>query len=79
MIRQYGVLVDRLKNIDRVKLAHAVSLTVSSITIETRIATTGDIEHPELVGKLHLHESLATGPIFQLDSHSHRIGIPSSS
>ncbi|MEI8213760.1 MAG: recombinase family protein [Planctomycetota bacterium] len=63
VIQQYGALVDRLHNADRVKLAHAISLTVASITIETRNAKTGDIEHPELVGKLHLHESLATKPI----------------
>ncbi len=47
----------------RVKLAHAISLTVASITIEARTAKTGDIEHPELVGKLQLHETLATKPI----------------
>jgi hypothetical protein len=63
VIQQYGALVERLQNADRVKLAHAISLTVASITIETRTATTGDIEHPELVGTLHLHESLATKPI----------------
>ena len=57
------MLVDRLHNADRVKLAHAISLTVASITIETRNAKTGDVEHPELVGKLRLHESLATKPI----------------
>lgn len=63
MIQQYGALVDRLHNADRVKLAHAISLTVASITIETRTAKTGNIEHPELVGKLQLHESLATKPM----------------
>lgn len=35
----------------------------ASITIETGNAETGDIEHPELVGKLQLHESLASKPI----------------
>ncbi|MCY3008003.1 MAG: hypothetical protein NTV29_18765 [Planctomycetota bacterium] len=63
VIQQYGALVERLHNADRVKLAHAISLTVASITIELRTAQTGDIEHPELVGKLQLHESLATKPI----------------
>jgi site-specific DNA recombinase len=63
VIQQYGALVERLQNADRVKLAHAISLTVGSITIETRTATTGDIDHPELVGTLQLHESLATKPI----------------
>ena len=33
------------------------------ITIENRTTTTGDIEHPELVGRLQLHKSLATKPI----------------
>ncbi|MFN6300858.1 MAG: hypothetical protein ACK42H_01565 [Planctomycetota bacterium] len=30
-------------------------------------AQTGDIEHSELVGKMHLHESLATKPIVITD------------
>ena len=59
VIQQYGALVDLLHNADRVKLAHAIFLTVSSITIRTRNDKTGDIENPELVGKLQLHESLA--------------------
>jgi hypothetical protein len=63
VIQQYGALVERQQNADRVKLAHAILLTVASITIETRTATTGDIDHPELVGTLQLHESLATKPI----------------
>jgi BMFP domain-containing protein YqiC len=62
VIQQYGALVDRLHNADRAKLAHAISLTVASITIETHNAKTGDIEHPELVGNLLLNESLATKP-----------------
>lgn len=63
VIQQYGALVERLHNADRVKLAHLLSLTVASITIESRIANTGDIEYPELVGTLQLYESLATKPI----------------
>lgn len=60
VLQQYGALVERLDNADRVKLAHAISLTVASITIESRTAKTSDIEHPELVGTLRLYESLAT-------------------
>jgi hypothetical protein len=63
VIHKYVALVERLQIADRVKLAHAISLTVASITIESRTATTGDIEHPELVGTLQLHKSLATTPI----------------
>jgi BMFP domain-containing protein YqiC len=38
VIQHYGALVERLHNADRVKLAHAIPLTVTSITIEPRRA-----------------------------------------
>jgi site-specific DNA recombinase len=63
VIQRYGQLVDQLQNADRVKLAHAVSLTVVSITIQTRKARTGEIEHAELLGEMRLHESLSAKPI----------------
>lgn len=63
VIQRYGQLVDQLHYADRVKLAHAISLTVSSITIRTRIAQTGQIEHREHFGEMRLHESLSTKPI----------------
>lgn len=38
-------------------------LTVTTLTIGTRTAEAGDIQHVELSGKLTLHESLAKKPI----------------
>jgi hypothetical protein len=60
VIQRYGQLVDQLHDADRVKLAHAISMTVSSITIQTRMAKTGQIEHREYFGEMRLHESLST-------------------
>jgi len=38
-IHKYAALVERLQIADRVKLAHAISLIVVAITIETRTTT----------------------------------------
>ena len=46
VIQQYGALVERLHNADRVKLAHAISLTVASISIESRAAKTATSNIP---------------------------------
>ena len=50
------------------KLAHLVKQTVVSITIGTRAAMTGQIEHVEYFGELRLHEALRTKPIPPLDN-----------
>jgi BMFP domain-containing protein YqiC len=63
VIAAYGDLSTRLKQADRVKLAHAMKQTVVSITIGTRTATTGKLTHPELFGELRLHEALHVKPI----------------
>jgi BMFP domain-containing protein YqiC len=63
VIAQFADLGMKLGLADRVKLAHAVKQTVASITIGTRMATTGEIEHRENYGELRLHEMLLKKPI----------------
>ncbi len=63
VIAEFGDLRQKLKQADRVKLAHAVKQTVASITIGMRKAKTGQIEHIEYFGELRLHEALRTKPI----------------
>lgn len=61
VIARFAEIRDRLEQADRVKLAHAVRLTVASITIGTREAVTGKLTHRELVGELRFHEALTDG------------------
>ena len=63
VIERLGELFSKLKKADRLKLADAVRRTVVSISIGTRTAKTGEIEHPELFGELSIHESLAKKPM----------------
>jgi len=48
LFAQFGDVRKRLKHADRVKLAHAVEQIVLSLTIGTRMAETGKIEHREV-------------------------------
>lgn len=63
VIAHFADLGKKLKQADRVKLAHAVKQTVVSIAIGTRLATTGEIQHREHFGELRLHEALHKKPI----------------
>ncbi|XZE56097.1 recombinase family protein [Planctomycetaceae bacterium SH139] len=63
VIERMGENFANLKSAGRVQLAHAIRLTVDSLTIGTRNATTGGIKHPELFGELTVHSSLAKKPI----------------
>jgi BMFP domain-containing protein YqiC len=63
VIAEFADLGKKLKVADRVKLAHAVKQTVVSVTIGTRMATTGEIKHREHFGELRLHEALHKKPI----------------
>ncbi|MFG0290644.1 MAG: hypothetical protein ACF8CQ_20890 [Rhodopirellula sp. JB044] len=63
VIERMGENFANLKSAGRVQLAHAIRLTVASITIGTRNATTGGIKHPELFGELTAHPSLAKKPM----------------
>ena len=63
IIAKFGDLRDDLAMADRVKLAHAVKRTVTSVVIGTRMAKTGDIEHREHFGELRLHEAISAKAI----------------
>ncbi|EMI43561.1 hypothetical protein [Rhodopirellula sp. SWK7] len=63
VIERLGEAFTKIKSADRVKLAHAIRLTVESITIGTRNAKTGSIKHPEIFGELTMIPTLAKKPM----------------
>ncbi|WP_315854358.1 recombinase family protein [Rubripirellula lacrimiformis] len=63
VIERLGEAFTKIKSADRVKLAHAIRLTVESITIGTRNAKTGGIKYPEIFGELTVIPTLAKRPM----------------